>query len=124
MKDQNDHPNYVKGRIFSIRNAINGWLHVLKEKNAIIHFIATVATFIGGILLEFNFIEWCILILVISSVWVMEALNTAIEKLVDLVSPEYNEKAGIIKDISAGAVFAASKGAILIGLVLFGRYFI
>lgn len=124
MKGQNDHPNYVKGRVFSIKNAMNGWIHVFKEKNTIIHFIATAATFIGGFLLNFDFMEWGILILTVSLVWITEAVNTAIEYLVDFVSPQYDEKAGIIKDISAGAVFAASKGAVLIGLILFGRHFL
>jgi diacylglycerol kinase (ATP) len=45
--------------------------------------------------------------------------NTAIEFLIDLVSPEYNKKAGLVKDMSAGAVLITAVTALIIGLLIF-----
>jgi diacylglycerol kinase len=57
-------------------------------------------------------------------VYIAEVFNTAIEKLVDLLSPQYNPKAGLIKDIAAGGVLVASIFAVITGLILFlGKIF-
>jgi diacylglycerol kinase len=56
-------------------------------------------------------------------VLITETLNTAIEKLVDLVSPGYNQLAGLVKDIAAGAVFMAAVTSLIIGLLVFIPYF-
>jgi diacylglycerol kinase (ATP) len=63
--------------------------------------------------------EWCAVIGAIGLVWTSEGLNTAIEAVVDLVSPEYHELAGRAKDLAAGAVFCASIAAAIIGLLIF-----
>ena len=60
------------------------------------------------------------IVLAIGLVLVTEMLNSAIEKLVDLVSPERNINAGIIKDMAAGAVLAAAIVASVIGAIVFG----
>ena len=52
----------------------------------------------------------------------MEIINTAIERLVDLVSPHHNPKAGIIKDMAAGAVLFSAIMAIVCGVLIFGKY--
>jgi diacylglycerol kinase len=53
------------------------------------------------------------------AVGITEALNTAIECLTDLVSPEFHPLAGKVKDISAGAVLIAAIGAAVVGAVIF-----
>ena len=73
----------------------------------------------AGIYFKISISDWCWLALSISIVWITESINTAIEKLVDLVSPEYNVLAGAIKDIAAGAVLIASIFAIAIGVLIF-----
>src|ERR1700751_3133309 len=89
----------------SFRYAFTGIMLVLKnENNAKIHLLATIAVLITGFYLRISFRDWCWLLSAIALVWITETINTAIEKLVDLVSPQQNEKAGVIKDISAGAV--------------------
>jgi diacylglycerol kinase len=52
--------------------------------------------------------EWIAIIFAIGIVVVSEMLNTAIEKLTDMVSPEINQKAKVVKDLAAGAVLIAS----------------
>ena len=49
----------------------------------------------------------------------IEGVNTAIEKLSDFIHPNHNPKIGVIKDISAGAVFIAATCAFIIGLIIY-----
>lgn len=62
------------------------------------------------------------MVVAISLVLIAEILNTAIEFLVNLVSPQYNEMAGKVKDIAAGAVLFAAIMAVVIGTIVFGPY--
>jgi diacylglycerol kinase (ATP) len=106
--------------IKSFRFAFKGILAVFKsENNAKIHLIATI--FITGLAIYFRLSinEWLWIILSISLVWVTEAVNTAIEKIVNIVSPSYNKTAGEIKDIAAGAVLLAAIFALVTGLCIF-----
>lgn len=66
--------------------------------------------------------DWILLVLAIGIVFTAELFNTAIEGLVDLVSPEYNKKAGFIKDVAAGAVLIAAITSAVIGLIVFVPY--
>ena len=63
--------------------------------------------------------EWTIQLLAIGLVMGIEGANTAIEKLADYVQPEYDEKIGLIKDISAGAVMIVSILASIVGLIIY-----
>ena len=63
--------------------------------------------------------EWLALILSMSVVWTAEALNTAIEWVVDKISPKYEIYAGLIKDIAAGASLMAAFFALIVGLIVF-----
>jgi diacylglycerol kinase len=58
-------------------------------------------------------------LLAIALVWTTEAINTAIEKIVDFISPDFHPKAGEIKDLAAGAVLIASLFALITGLIIF-----
>ena len=81
---------------------------------------ATVAVVIIGLYLDLPSLEWAVLVLAISTVWVAEALNTAIEFVVDLASPGYHPLAGKAKDVAAGAVLLASFFAVVIGVLVLG----
>jgi diacylglycerol kinase (ATP) len=94
-------------------------LLVATQPNASVHAVATVAALASAAFLRFSPAEWAALILAITGVWVAEGLNTAVEFLVDLVSPEYHQLAGWAKDVAAGAVLLASLGACLVGGLLF-----
>jgi len=63
--------------------------------------------------------EWAILILCCGVVIAAEMFNTAFEALVDMISPEWNSKAGLVKDISAGAVLILAITSVVIGLIIF-----
>lgn len=89
------------------------------QQNFWIHIIVACIVVICAILLKLNVVEWCIIVLCIFVVLALEILNTAIEKLVDFVSPGFHQQAGIVKDISAAAVFLAAIAAVIIGLIIF-----
>jgi diacylglycerol kinase len=113
--------NYLASRIKSFADAVEGIKHVLQtQQNARIHLLFTLAVFLFGFILQINRLEWIGLILVVGLVWMAEIFNTAVEMFVDLVSPEHNKGAGIIKDVSAGAVFVAAMISILVGILIFG----
>ncbi len=89
------------------------------QLNFRIHLVATVLVVILGYCLKISTSEWQWVMLCITIVLVTEIFNTMIETLVDLVSPGYNEKAGRIKDMSAGAVVIAAIFALATGLIIF-----
>ena len=79
----------------------------------------TVLTICAGAYFSVSVAEWCALILALALVWAAEGLNTALERLTDLVSPGFHPLAGKAKDLAAGAVLLASVGAFLVGLFIF-----
>jgi len=90
-----------------------------KEPNFRIHSSVGVAAIILAGVLGFNSYEWIILVFTIFLVLVLELINTSLETLVDLVSPEISEKAKVAKDVSAAAVFLTTTFAALVGVFLF-----
>ena len=89
------------------------------EPNMRIHFAIILGVIAGGFLLHISTVEWLVCILCFGLVIGAELFNTSIEKLVDLVSPEYNPKAGKVKDISAGAVMVCAIISAVIGIIIF-----
>jgi diacylglycerol kinase len=100
------------------------WYFFKEENNAKIHLLASVLVISLGFYFKIVLQEWLWITLAIGLVWMAEAFNTAIEKLVDLVSPGFNPKAGEIKDLAAGAVVFAAMVALVIGILIFKNYFI
>jgi len=80
-------------------------------------FVAVLITGLG-FYLGLSTAEWLWIITAMALVLMAELANTAIETLVDLVSPEFNPKAGLIKDISAAAVFIAAVMALITGILI------
>lgn len=112
-----------KDRIRSFSFAIKGICSALKSQhNLWIH----TAVFIIVIALGFHYkihrYEWITVLIVSAIVFMAEVFNTAIEILVDLVSPQWNYKAGKVKDASAGAVLISAIFAAVIGCIVFLPY--
>lgn len=100
--------------------AFNGiWHAAATQLNFKVHLVAAVVAVLGGWALHISPDEWLWIILCIGLVLAAELFNTAIEFLTDLVSPEYNKKAGLVKDMSAGAVLVIAICALIIGLIIF-----
>jgi diacylglycerol kinase len=108
--------------IKSFGYAIKGLYFALKEEqNMRIHLVAVALVTIAGIFLGLTASEWAIIALTIGLVLVAELMNTAIELLVDLVSPQYNARAGEIKDIAAGGVLLSAIIATIVAVYIFGN---
>lgn len=86
--------------------------------NARIHAVIAAAVICAGFFFSVSVVEWCFLVLAIAMVWVTEALNTALELVIDLVSPQIHPLAGKAKDVAAGAVLSATLAAVAIGLIV------
>ncbi len=100
--------------------AFKGLAHAAKTQlNFRVHLVLAVIAVLLGFVLHISTAEWLWITLCIGMVLLTELINTAIELLVDLVSPEYNEKAGRIKDMCAAAVLITAITALVIGLVIF-----
>jgi diacylglycerol kinase (ATP) len=89
------------------------------QLNFRIHLVATTLALLLGYFLHITTSDWQWIMLCVTIVLVTEIFNTMIETLVDLVSPGYNEKAGRIKDMSAGAVVIAALFALITGFIIF-----
>jgi diacylglycerol kinase (ATP) len=95
------------------------YLLFTSQRNAKIHAIAALLVIILGFLFQIVWYEWALLIFAIGLVLSAEAINTAIEYLTDLVSPQQNEQAGKVKDLAAGAVLLTAITAFIIALLVF-----
>ena len=116
---------FFSSRWQSVLYALNGIrLLVRTQVNAQIHLVATCAVVVAGFYFSVSASEWCALVLAMGLVWAAEALNTGIEAVVDLVSPEKHELAGKAKDVAAAGVLLASVAALVVGLVVFVPYVI
>jgi len=110
----------MKKRLLSFKYAFQGLFQLFKgQPNAWIHLVSAITVILAAIWFQLSIIEWMFIILAIGFVFSAELFNTAIEKLVDKVSPEKNPLAGRIKDLAAGAVLVAAITAAAIGLVIF-----
>ena len=92
------------------------------QRNYRFHLLAGFIALIGGILLNFKCIEYCVLILAIGFVITAELFNSVIEFALDaLYKNKYSKMVKMAKDLSAGVVLIAAMTSILIGIMLFGR---
>lgn len=108
----------------SIPFAYEGIKTLLKlENNAKIHLLAAFVVIITGFLIHFSEAEWLVVIIVMGGVLAMEAVNTALETLVDLVSPEFHPLAKKVKDVAAGAVLIFVIAALAVtGVILWNHF--
>jgi diacylglycerol kinase len=110
----------LKKRLYSFGYAWRGLQDLLKSQpNAQIHALATFVVFIAGSWVGLDRWEWVAIALCIALVMALEAINTALEYLTDLVSPDYHPLAGKAKDVAAGAVLFAAIMAVVVAAIIF-----
>jgi len=90
-----------------------------RHPNAIIHLLAVVTVCIAGYFLRISSNEWLVVVLCFTAVITLEAVNSAIEYVVDLASPEFHPLAKKAKDMAAGAVLLAAIGSVVIAAIIF-----
>ncbi len=112
--------NQVKKSIQSFQHACKGLLFLFREQqNAWIHLFAATGVVVAGFFFRLTTTEWLLVVFAIGFVFSAELLNSAIEEIVNLVSPDFNKKAGKIKDMAAAAVLISAITAAIIGLTIF-----
>jgi diacylglycerol kinase (ATP) len=112
---------YWAGRWFSFKAAINGTLHTIRtQPNARIELAALIVVALAAAYFRVSSLEWGVLALTIFLVLALECVNTAIETLVDLVSPNYHPLAGVAKDAAAGGMVFAVIASLCVAVAIFG----
>ena len=107
---------FIRGFGFAFR----GLGHAVKTQlNFRVHLVLAVIAIAMGWYLQLSSAEWLWIIFSIGLVLLTELINTAIELLVDLVSPGFNETAGKVKDMAAAAVLVTAFTALLVGAIIF-----
>lgn len=110
----------LKGLLKSFSFAFRGIKKsIMSERNMRIHVTAAAFLLIFSYFYHFSRVEYALLFLAISSVIATEMMNTAVEAVVDMVSPAYSRAAQVAKDIAAGAVFVSAIFSVGVGLLLY-----
>lgn len=112
--------SFLQNRIKGIGIACRGAFLLVKTESSIqIQVVIAIIVTAAGFYYNISYTEWILQILAIALVLGIEGLNTAIEKMSDYAQPEFDDKIGFIKDISAGAVMWVSVAAIIVGLIIY-----
>lgn len=107
-------------RMVSFGYALAGMVYVLRRsKNVRIQALATLVVCAFGVWLEISRVEWALITLILGLNWFAEFVNTAIEAVVNLASPEYHPMAQVAKDVAAGSVLLMTFVAVIMGLLIF-----
>ena len=112
---------FILSRIQSFRYAFRGFWYVVRtQRNAWIHVVIATIVFVLSFWLRLDGRDWALIILATAIVFTAEFINTAIEAVVDLASPQMHPLAKVGKDVGAGAVLIAALAAVLIGSLVLG----
>ncbi|WP_413362790.1 diacylglycerol kinase family protein [Lysinibacillus sp. 3P01SB] len=109
----------IRKFIRSFGYAAEGLMTAMREQNIRFHYTSIVVVLIIGWVTGLSVLEWIILVLVMALVVGAELFNTAIERVVDLASPELHPLAKQAKDIAAGAVLVFALASVIIGMLIF-----
>lgn len=104
----------------SVKDCLNGFKFInINEDNFKREIVLAIIALIASYILKISKIEFIIVLIMIGLVITTEIINTSIERLVDLVSPEYNKLAGEVKDIIAFAVLFICIISLIVGIIIF-----
>lgn len=104
----------------SFSHALEGIINTAGvERNLKIHFMIMVCVIMIGLIVKLSVYEWIVCIVLFGLVISAEMFNTALEKTLDYVNENYDEKIRFIKDASAGAVLVLAIASAAIGLIIF-----
>ena len=111
----------LQQRIDSFGHAFRGVGAALRsEVHLRFHALATILVVGLGFYFGLSTTEWALVAVAVGTVWSAELMNTAVEAVVNLVSPDYHPLAGKAKDVAAAAVLLAALAALVVGLLIFG----
>ncbi len=110
---------FFKSFLFAFAGISDFFRH---HRNGQFHLAAAAIATALGFYFQISAHDWVAVVLCIAVVTALEAMNSAVEYLTDLVSPDYHPLAGKVKDMAAGAVLMAAIGAAVVGMIVFGPY--
>ena len=114
---------FINSRGNSFKYASRGLSYVMRtQKNAWIHTVVMLAVIAVSFWLQLTRIEWVAILLVIGMVWTAEFINTSLESIVDMASPERHPLAQVGKDVAAAAVLFAALIAVIVGILVLGPH--
>lgn len=106
--------------IASFNYAVSGIILALKtEKHMRIHYATAISVILLSLFFDFSRTEFLLLLFAICLVIIAEMINTALERVVDLITEDYHPLARLVKDVSAGAVLIAAINSVIVGYLLF-----
>ena len=112
---------FTRSSVRSFGHAFQGWLYALRtQRNAWLEVAIAVSVFAVAFWLRLDAFTWAIIVLITALVFAAELFNTAVEVIVDLVSPQEHPLAKVAKDVAAAAVLVTACGAVVIGVLLLG----
>ncbi len=119
IKKRNKKDFSLKALLNVMKYSFDGFIHFYRyERSAIVHLVVAVVIILGGLTMDLAIVEWLFIIFILLVMLSIELLNTAIEAICDLVSPEYNKFVKIAKDSASAATFTISIALIIaIGLI-------
>lgn len=110
----------IKSLFNVIGYSINGLKHFYRyERSAIIHLVAAILLICGSFSLNLTTVEWLFVIFILVTILSMELINTAIEAVCDLVSPDYNPLIKVAKDCASAATFVLSFALTCVFVVIY-----
>ena len=112
----------MKNFLKSFGYALTGLKLSFAQRNFKVQLFCALITIGLGLYFQITMTEWCLILFCIGLVLSLEVANTAIEHLVDLVSPDFNETAGKIKDLAAASVLISAILSAIVGIIVFWKY--
>ncbi len=115
----NEFKTFLRGFVYAGKGIK---VSIREQRNLKVQCVIALTTVGAGFYFAIAPAEWCMVLLTIALVMGLEMMNSAVEGLVDIVSPDYRALAGKVKDIAAGAVLFAAILAVIIGVLIFRKY--
>jgi diacylglycerol kinase (ATP) len=95
------------------------YLALRHERSCWVHLFVTICIVVAGVAFRISLSEWSLLALCAALVWTAELLNTAIERLCEIVQPKEDARVAALLDVSAGGVLISAIGSASVGAVVF-----
>lgn len=107
----------------SFWNAIKGIIWMLRsERNFQLEVFALLINLFLIAYFKFSSLDAAIILLVCFAVLSLEILNTCVEKICDIIQPDFDQRIKIIKDIAAGSVMLMAAGSVIVALLIYPKY--
>ena len=116
-----NHPSLKRSFLFALQGFRTA---VMTERNIKLMLGGALFAIVMGIILRIDAVSWACVVICIGCVLVTELINTSIETIVDLVSPEFHPLAGRAKDVAAAASWTMSLAAAIAGIIIYLRAFL